>query len=593
MAGIITQPITGAVGVEAQGTEAIPSSTGEVLGAEAEGGLAHVFPSYEAYRYGQEEAGLMAGYVEGERPGMLSADDANARYGIEGRLKFSDPVPEEVAREISQRRHDSIAREDITARRESGLMTGGAARFAAGLVGGLPGIVDPLNIAAAFIPFVPAARAAIWAARAGQGALAQAGVRAGVGALQGAAGGALLAPLQYGLARGEGEDYGAVDALLNIALGGVFGGGLHTLLGRRAAPEAERLALDIERARPETKEALLRGAVADMAEGRPVETPAEIFDRAGYIDEPATGARPYDTVPPEPLRLTSFLQRAGGLRDDAGELAARDLGRSRPGLVNRAGLPLDEAALRAWQEGYLPGEERPDTNTLLDALDRDRAGTPVYAEQDEFSAAQYRQAVEHNSEIDRLAAEHGIPTRGLTQPQFYAAVTERIGREAAGAEAERLAAGADSIMARAHDEGWVPDFDTGGSPEELEDAYRSETAARGAAAGQGGAGEPGSVGRAARDDEAGAGRGGRGPGDRRRAEPGAEPDAAAERSGPERAPLDELNDEIATLEKELRQGEAEGAARPAELEAADRQVAEAEAEARAIEQSGVCLGRRL
>jgi hypothetical protein len=51
--------------------------------------------------------------------------------------------------------------------------------------------------------------------------------------------------------------------------------------------------------------------------------------------------------------------------------------RSRPGLINSRGLPLDEAALKAWEAGYFFGPERPSINDLLDLIEQD-GRIPVY-----------------------------------------------------------------------------------------------------------------------------------------------------------------------------------------------------------------------
>jgi hypothetical protein len=70
--------------------------------------------------------------------------------------------------------------------------------------------------------------------------------------------------------------------------------------------------------------------------------------------------------------LIRFLVAEGGVSDPAGDLRAMDLHRVQKGWFGRLcrsnGLPLDEACLRAWQAGYLPGSDRPDINALLEAL---------------------------------------------------------------------------------------------------------------------------------------------------------------------------------------------------------------------------------
>ena len=91
--------------------------------------------------------------------------------------------------------------------------------------------LDPLNVASAFIPVVSEARYAQWLARAGTGAFARAGVRAGAGALEGAAGAAILEPINIAGSQSEQRDYGLMDSFLNVTVGSVMGGGLHMLGG--------------------------------------------------------------------------------------------------------------------------------------------------------------------------------------------------------------------------------------------------------------------------------------------------------------------------------------------------------------------------
>lgn len=102
---------------------------------------------------------------------------------------------------------------------------------AAGFAGGLAaGLTDPLNIASAFIPIVPQARYAAWVAEA-SGVIGRAGVRAGVGLAEGAAGAALLEPFAYAGAQMSQLEYTAADSFINIVFGGVMGGGLHSAGG--------------------------------------------------------------------------------------------------------------------------------------------------------------------------------------------------------------------------------------------------------------------------------------------------------------------------------------------------------------------------
>jgi hypothetical protein len=622
MAGLIDIAPGGSQAVEAQGTYGVPSNAGEVLGEAAAGGFAHAFPAYETSRAETEQGiPLDAGEAMGRAiagtpttgfapaPGILSPEEANARYGIKDRLSWTAPVPDSVAAEQNRRQRDAIAREDVIARREGGFLTGGVARFGAGLAGGLPGLIDPLNLAASFMPLVPTARAALWAARFGD-----VGGGALTGAVTGAAGQAALTPYQYLLSKNEGEDYGAVDAILNIALGAVFGGGLHvagSLFGRRGAD----LSLALDREQPETREALLRGAIADLADDRPVSAPGALAERvraegeaqaqrmrdtdAALLARRPAGLDPYERTPREPMRLASYLQREGGVQNEGGEIGEiLDWLQSRPGLVNKNGMSLDTATHLAWEAGYLRsdaetiGNGQPTQNVLLDALESDLKGHPVYSEHDLHAVAAFNEALDRNHEIDRLAQEHGIDVRGLSREQFFDQVAQKLGAVAARAESERAA-----LWVGEHEDD-LPGFDepARATDQELEDGYRQATGDLRADAGRGGlaefAGERGT----AASGEADHGPGGFGPGARRRGA-AREPDelAAGELEAEARDPQQALTEEIAALDRDIAQAQDAGelGETPRELTEADEAAQQAEAIARATEQGGLCLGRRM
>ena len=90
-----------------------------------------------------------------------------------------------------------------------------------------------------------------------------------------------------------------------------------------------------------------------------------------------------------PLRLNSWLVQHDGVRDAGGDVR-HTLGRlkDRPGLITKRGLSLDDAALRAWEEGYFPlHRERPSVHDLLDAIAQDQLGrVPVWSERDDVQA---------------------------------------------------------------------------------------------------------------------------------------------------------------------------------------------------------------
>lgn len=91
-------------------------------------------------------------------------------------------------------------------------------------------MLDPINIAASFVPVIGPLKYTGMLADAGS-ALGRAGIRFGVGAAEGAAGAAVTQPLDYLAAKNAGDDYTMTTALQNIAFGAAFGAGLHTIGG--------------------------------------------------------------------------------------------------------------------------------------------------------------------------------------------------------------------------------------------------------------------------------------------------------------------------------------------------------------------------
>lgn len=202
-------------------------------------------------------------------PPRLSADQAAARYGDLG-LSFPDGVAEPVAEIMAERKRSEIARKDLMERASPGI-GGQAAALAVGLGVSL---ADPLNIASAFVPIVGEARYAAWAARFGK-----TGARIAKGAIEGAAGAAMIEPFLLATARREQADYDVMDSLVNLAFGTVIGGGLHAVGGAAADALRRRSAAGrIEELVSQEREVLLRQAVQQLSTGHQVDV--EAFARA-------------------------------------------------------------------------------------------------------------------------------------------------------------------------------------------------------------------------------------------------------------------------------------------------------------------------
>lgn len=81
-------------------------------------------------------------------------------------------------------------------------------------------------------------------------------------------------------------------------------------------------------------------------------------------------------MPKRPQTLMGYLQSLGGIQESAGELKHMGItNKTRPGFVNSKGLALDEAAMRAWEEGFFPEfPTRPEIKDLLDAIRDEYSG---------------------------------------------------------------------------------------------------------------------------------------------------------------------------------------------------------------------------
>ncbi len=230
---------------------------------------------------------------------MLTPDEANEKYGIAGHLKFDADIPEPIAQELRGLKQREMERQDTLRRAQSGLGT----QLTAGVVSS---ILDPLNVGLAFIPVVGQARFAAMAARVGVP-----GARVATGAVEGAVGAALLEPIVLAGAAYEQADYDITDSLANVAFGGIIGGGLHLaggaimdrLAARREASAFQRAVDDLPRA---DQEALMRTAVAQVVEGRPVDV-GPVMDASPTMremrvrEEVRTETRPQDDASPVDL----------------------------------------------------------------------------------------------------------------------------------------------------------------------------------------------------------------------------------------------------------------------------------------------------
>lgn len=260
----------------------VPANSGDVFGAAFDEAFS-TNPSTSAFRLeelNQQEQGRAvvmgpesyfapnAGRLEPETP-LLGAEQAREQVAGAGLdIKIPDQGIRQGALEVLIERHrEQLARQQIMARAGGGNMpTQITASLAASLL-------DPLNIASAFVPVVGEARYARLLAGAAT-PMGRAAVRGGVGAVEGSVGAAIVEPLPLLAAQADQTEYGLSDSLANIALGGVLGGGLHSIGG--AVSDALRRRLATEATPVDT--ALSAGAPARSGDsGRGMDL-ARLFD---------------------------------------------------------------------------------------------------------------------------------------------------------------------------------------------------------------------------------------------------------------------------------------------------------------------------
>lgn len=361
---------------------------------------------------------------------MLSAEVARARVKEEGLdLSIDDGGIREGVLEIL------VERKRAEAQRKFLLDNAPSSTVPVQLLAGFAAsVLDPINIASAFIPVVGEARYASMLAKATTRA-ARFGVRARVGALEGAVGAAMVEPLVLYASAQDQADYDITNSLLNVTFGSVLGGGLHAAGG---------LVTDIRRG------TLLEQARAES----PASAPAGVEARA---TTPEIALRRGDDDPM--LRLSDSLAR--GIEADRARIAEASAIQARDELI-----PQIRAELEAVAEGRLPNvgdlkTERSAIEKSLASLDesfRDRAKafqqqglTRKQAERaardaitEERQRLTERQqevetALSGNARAEQARAELSRLRRGEIPERYQAKIAERAGQIAGGFDLRQTA----------------------------------------------------------------------------------------------------------------------------------------------------------
>ncbi len=219
---------------------------------------------------------------------------------------------------------------------------------------------------------------------------------------------------------------------------------------------------------------------------------------AGGVAKPARPAALYERVPKRPPSLADWIKAKGGVQDHNGEVSALG-GKKKPGMIKPGGKRIDDVIQDAWDSGFFPeSEERPTVREFLDKLENDLRGVYQWSEHDADAVAEYQAKVGHNADVDQIAAELEIETKGLNYGEFWDKVADRKSQadqakfiaEKADAHVESLADAdkAAKEFLESRGDAWEPDAIVGGKArtlEDLENERRSEEAARGLVSGPG------------------------------------------------------------------------------------------------------------
>jgi hypothetical protein len=398
----------------------------------------------------------------------VSADYAKSKAeaaGVKVEFGTSDYTEDAVDIMIDRARRRAV-RDEIVSAYDPSAVTQLGISLAAGLV-------DPVNVASAFIPVVGEARyAGLLAGATSFGG--RSAVRAIAGAAEGVVGAALLEPAIAGAATQEGRDYSFADTMRNLLFGAGFGAGLHVtggafaekVLGRTYANAPAVVPEDIvDRLPQDAKDAAMRAAIADVTEGRPVQA-ADVIDQLTQEDPELANAVLYAqtlkrdgpeiddteariafwegklsgkrTKPAGKVEdFAAWVRSVGGLRDTDGALEGY-LGKGhglpsslyitgRGAKRTARGVEFEDLYLRAVNEGVVTNKRE-----FIDAFRAQAGGViaPIVRRADSELADRVKEEADY---IAQAIAQSGV------NPKASAAVRARaiVGREQHVIAAER------------------------------------------------------------------------------------------------------------------------------------------------------------
>lgn len=272
---------------------------------------------------------------------------------------------------------------------------------AAGFAGDFAGMmVDPLNVASAFVPVVGEARYGAWLARAG-GLLERTAIRGGVGAAEGFVGSVALEPFILSNRQALQDDYDIYDSMNNIAAGTFFGSALHAGAGMFGDSVAKLRGVDPEWVKYRDKVAAgdttVKPPSITDADIKTAKQQIELMDALSEVSLPRTGIEAANVID----------ARIAGLR----EASARVL--DQPAV----------AALRAEQDDLAL------LLTDVNRIERERAAGNVVKQRDgvldTLSPEEIKLATDRLAEIKVALEQHKL---GLDSAKSLRELEEKLGK---------------------------------------------------------------------------------------------------------------------------------------------------------------------
>jgi len=384
---------------------------------------------------------LQMQFGEGRTGNILSPEQyKTSEYFREGLEAPEEGIKEGYAQLLAQN-YDKRAAITQTLSRSKGGFGLGAAQFGTMLLGS---VLDPINVASAFIPVFPAARYAHLVKNLG---LTKA--RAVRGVVEGSVGATLVEPIVLGQAALEqDENYNLLDSFLNVTIGGVLGGGLHVGFGK--------LSDTIERRSQKTKEQAVLTAVKQTLTDQEVNvTPIikadleKTFEKnlekqnnlaqekpTRIEDVTRTGkGLPGSLRATKPKTLVQFMKENGGIRPDDPQVSdlRASLDKATFTVLNKKdGLSLDEMTIRVQEAGYFLDKSDLDygidgatPRDLLDLIDRESRGEVLYSRDQETQFRDYERSQKNLEDLDRL----GVDPTNMTEAELNQALQIAIDQE--------------------------------------------------------------------------------------------------------------------------------------------------------------------